>query len=157
MDAGPADQVWAGGQTPPGGRAAGLWEGTPRACSWCTLFGGTGHSSPCRRPVLCSKGSWEGVTPAEASALKRDGAERIITQDEAFMTHLQEVGRRRLGRAAAASCAMLHSVSWCSAAAQVPCNCAACRRQRSAPGAAARAPLPTRCCRVWRCHPVGCR
>lgn len=38
-----------------------------------------------------SKGSWEGVTPAEASALKRDGAERIVTQDEAFMMHLQEV------------------------------------------------------------------
>jgi len=42
-------------------------------------------------PVPCSKGAWEGVTPAEASAPKRDGSERIITQDEAFMTHLQEV------------------------------------------------------------------
>ncbi|KAL4420270.1 hypothetical protein ABPG77_005610 [Micractinium sp. CCAP 211/92] len=38
-----------------------------------------------------SKGSWEGVTPAEASALKRDTTERIVTQDEAFMSFLQEV------------------------------------------------------------------
>ena len=39
-----------------------------------------------------SKGSWEGMTPAEASALKRDAAARIISQDEAFMTYLGEVG-----------------------------------------------------------------
>lgn len=38
-----------------------------------------------------SKGSWEGVTPAEASALKRDAAARIVTQDEVFMSFLQEV------------------------------------------------------------------
>lgn len=38
----------------------------------------------------CSKGSWEGVTPAEASALKRDAAARIVTQDEVFMSFLQE-------------------------------------------------------------------
>lgn len=119
-----------------------------------------GHSSPCHHRVLRSKGSWEGVTPAEASALKRDGAERIVTQDEAFMMHLQEVGSCMLGRAAAAGCAVLHSASWCGAAVQVPCNCAACRHQRSAPpaaAAAAAATMPTRCCRVWRCHPVGCR
>lgn len=30
------------------------------------------------------------MTPAEASALKRDAAARIVTQDEAFMSFLQE-------------------------------------------------------------------
>ncbi|PSC68755.1 oxysterol-binding -related 1D isoform X1 [Micractinium conductrix] len=38
-----------------------------------------------------SKGSWEGVTPAEASALKRDTSVRIVTQDEVFISFLQEV------------------------------------------------------------------
>lgn len=44
-----------------------------------------------------SKGSWEGMTPAEASALKRDAAARIVAQDEQFMAHLLEV-RVRVGR-----------------------------------------------------------
>lgn len=51
------------------------------------------HSPP------CSKGSWEGVTPAEASALKREAGatERIVTQDEVFMSYLQEVGGHFMG------------------------------------------------------------
>jgi hypothetical protein len=44
-------------------------------------------------PHTRSKGSWEGVTPAEASALKRDASVRIVTQDERFLAHLAEVRR----------------------------------------------------------------
>lgn len=50
--------------------------------------------------MRCSKGSWEGVTPAEASALKRDTTERIVTQDEAFMSFLQEASTLRAGSSA---------------------------------------------------------
>ncbi|EFN52750.1 hypothetical protein CHLNCDRAFT_138340 [Chlorella variabilis] len=39
------------------------------------------------------KGSWEGMTPAEASALKRDAGASIVSQDERFMARLQEVKR----------------------------------------------------------------
>jgi hypothetical protein len=45
-----------------------------------------------------SKGSWEGMTPAEASALKRDAAARIVAQDEQFMAHLLEVREGEGGR-----------------------------------------------------------
>lgn len=45
-----------------------------------------------------SKGSWEGMTPAEASALKRDAAARIVAQDEQFMAHLLEVKQALAGK-----------------------------------------------------------
>lgn len=45
-----------------------------------------------------SKGSWEGMTPTEASALKRDQAERIVAQDEVFIAFLQEVKAKLAGK-----------------------------------------------------------
>ena len=57
-----------------------------------------------------SKGSWEGMTPAEASALKRDTAARILSQDEAFMTYLGEVGGSKVGRLKGWQCWLPHLV-----------------------------------------------
>lgn len=41
--------------------------------------------------LRASKGAWEGMTPGEAGALRRAGSDRVVNQDEDFLSMLTQV------------------------------------------------------------------